>query len=157
LTKDARYQIINDYAFPRIAGQPENWPEDVECTLPLVATVDHLCSKLEERIPTPVTAETLSASPGTFVPVLKFILKELEIPHEAARNRKNSDTKELPRLFSIFPNPSFAWRFVTLNAETVASMIPSIEAPKSPKDYNKVFLTPLILVFFVCEGKQSNM
>jgi hypothetical protein len=139
LPKEARYKIINEYAFPRIAGMPEKWPENVECTLPVVATVDHLCSELKERILKPVTAETLSASPGTFVPVLKLILKELEIPHEAARNGKQSDTGELPRLFSIFPNPSFAWRFVSLNAEMVASMIPSILSPKSPKDYNKVF------------------
>ena len=42
-----------------------------------------------------------------------------------------------------------------LNAEMVASMIPSILSPKSPKDYNKVFLTPLSLAFFVYEGKQK--
>jgi hypothetical protein len=139
LRKEDRFKIINEYAFPRIAGMPEKWPENVECTLTIVATVDHLCSELRDRIPKPVTAETLSASPGTFVPVLKFILRELEIPHEAARNSKISDTEELPRLFSIFPNPSFGWRFVTLNAGMVASMIPSIRTPKSPKDYNELF------------------
>ncbi|KAJ2961560.1 hypothetical protein NQZ79_g3137 [Umbelopsis isabellina] len=79
---------IFPYSFPRIAGMPENWPEDVDCTVPVVATVDHLCSELKEQISTPVTAETLSASPGTFVPVLKFILREPEKPYEVARTNK---------------------------------------------------------------------
>ena len=111
---------------------PEKWPENGECTLTIVAMVDHLRSELRDRIPKPVTAETLSASPGTFVPVLKFILKEMETPHEAARNSKQSDTEELPRLFSIIPNPSFGWRFVTINAEMVASMAPFYSSPKIP-------------------------
>jgi hypothetical protein len=126
------------------------------CTPPIVATVDHLCSELKERIPKPVTAETLSASPGTFVLVLKLILKELKKPHEAARNSRQSVTEKLPRLFSIFPNPSFGWRFVTINAEMVASMIPSIFEPQNPlRIITRSFLWPSILVFFVYEGKEK--
>jgi hypothetical protein len=73
------------------------------CTLPIVEPLDLLCFELKERISKPVTAVTLSASSGTFVSVLKFILKELKIPHEAARNSKQSDTQEVPVYLPFSP------------------------------------------------------
>jgi hypothetical protein len=88
LPKRTQYNIIIEHAFFCIAGMTEPWPENVESTPPAVAAVDNLCSELKERILEPVTMKALSTSPGTFIPILKFMLKELEIPHEAAIDGK---------------------------------------------------------------------
>ncbi|KAH8556684.1 hypothetical protein BGW37DRAFT_473671 [Umbelopsis sp. PMI_123] len=117
------WRLIEKYALPRIAtgdgDWPEDWPEDV--SLIMVATVDYLCSQLESLIPRPLNQETLSASPGEYIPALKFMLRDLEF------------------LFSIGPLPFMGWRFISLTAGLLASILPSIRAPQSPSDYINVF------------------
>jgi len=102
------WRLIEKYALPRIAtgdgDWPEDWPEDV--SLIMVATVDYLCSQLESLIPRPLNQETLSASPGEYIPALKFMLRDLEFVHQQAENDENFDPKDLPKLFSIGPLPS---------------------------------------------------
>ncbi|KAH8552389.1 hypothetical protein BGW37DRAFT_466275 [Umbelopsis sp. PMI_123] len=135
------WRLIEKYALPRIAtgdgDWPEDWPEDV--SLIMVATVDYLCSQLESLIPRPRNQETLSASPGEYIPALKFMLRDLEFVHQQAENDENFDPKDLPKLFSIGPLPSMGWRFISLTAGLLASILPSIRAPQSPSDYINVF------------------
>ncbi|KAH8555928.1 hypothetical protein BGW37DRAFT_479107, partial [Umbelopsis sp. PMI_123] len=135
------WRLIEKYALPRIAtgdgDWPEDWPEDV--SLIMVATVDYLCSQLESLIPRPLNQETLSASPGEYIPALKFMLRDLEFIHQQAENDENFDPKDLPKLFSIGPLPSMGWRFISLTAGQLASILPSIRAPQSPSDYINVF------------------
>ena len=45
----------------------------------------------------------------------------------------------LPKLFSIVPNPSMQWRFVSLNAEILASFFTTVDKPRRPEDYASVF------------------
>ncbi|KAH8547815.1 hypothetical protein BGW37DRAFT_509658 [Umbelopsis sp. PMI_123] len=135
------WRLIEKYALPRIAtgdgDWPEDWPEDV--SLIMVATVDYLCSQLESLIPRPLNQETLSASPGEYIPALKLMLRDLEFVHQQAENDENFDPKDLPKLFSIGPLPSMGWRFISLTAGLLASILPSIRAPQSPSDYINVF------------------
>ncbi|KAH8552316.1 hypothetical protein BGW37DRAFT_491457 [Umbelopsis sp. PMI_123] len=135
------WRLIEKYALPRIAtgdgDWPEDWPEDV--SLIMVATVDYLCSQLESLIPRPLNQETLSASPGEYIPALKFMLRDLESVHQQAENEENFDPKDLPKLFSIGPLPSMGWRFISLNAGLLASILPSIRTPQSPSEYINVF------------------
>ncbi|KAH8556405.1 hypothetical protein BGW37DRAFT_472404, partial [Umbelopsis sp. PMI_123] len=135
------WRLTENYALPRIATDdgdwPEDWPEDV--SLIMVATVDYLCSQLESLIPRPLNQETLSASPGEYIPALKFMLRDLEFVHQQAENDENFDPKDLPKLFSIGPLPSMGWRFISLSASLLASILPSIRAPQSPSDYINVF------------------
>lgn len=135
------WRLIEKYALPRIAtgdgDWPEDWPEDV--SLIMVATVDYLCSQLESLIPRPLNQETLSASPGEYIPALKFMLRDLEFVHQQAENDENFDPKDLPKLFSIGPLPSMGWRFISLTAGLLTSILPSIRAPQSPSDYINVF------------------
>ncbi|KAH8548159.1 hypothetical protein BGW37DRAFT_507656 [Umbelopsis sp. PMI_123] len=116
---------------------PEDWPEDV--SLIVVATVDYLCSQLESLIPRSLNQETLSASPGEYIPALKFMLRDLESGHQQTENDENFDPKDLPKLFSIAPLPSMGWRFISLTAGVLASILPSIRAPQRPSDYINVF------------------
>ncbi|KAH8557080.1 hypothetical protein BGW37DRAFT_475461 [Umbelopsis sp. PMI_123] len=135
------WRLIEKYALPRIAtgdgDRPEDWPEDI--SLIMVATVDYLCSQLESLIPRPLNQETLSASPGEYIPALKFMLRDLEFVHQQAENDENFDPKDLPKLFSIGPLPSMGWRFIALTVGLLASILPSIRAPQSPSDYINVF------------------
>ncbi|KAH8552488.1 hypothetical protein BGW37DRAFT_489173 [Umbelopsis sp. PMI_123] len=135
------WRLIEKYDLPRIAtgdgDWPEDWPEDA--SLIMVATVDYLCSQLESLIPRPLNQETLSASPGEYIPALKFMLRDLEFVHQQAENDENFDPKDLPKLFSIGPLPSMGWRFISLTAGLLASILPSIRAPQSPSDYINVF------------------
>jgi hypothetical protein len=133
------WKLIEKYALPRIATGAGDWPEEVPVSLILIATVDDLCSQLESLVPRPLNQETLSASPGSYIPALKFMLRELELFHQQAQNDKTSDSSVLPRLYSIGPLPSMKWRFVSLNAYTLASILPSIPTPNDPSDYLEVY------------------
>jgi hypothetical protein len=68
----------------------ESWPENVESTQLVVEAVDNLCSELKEQILELVTMKAVSASPGTFIPVLKYMLKEL-----VCRNNKIAFAKKV--------------------------------------------------------------
>jgi hypothetical protein len=94
---------------------------------------------LETYIPRPLDSKALAASPGAYIPALKYMLKQMEEPHKAARNGKRSDTQVLPRLFSLFPNPSLGWRFIPLNAEMLVSFFPAIEKATGPSKYHEIF------------------
>ena len=107
--------------------------------MPIIATVDNICAGLESHVRKPVDSKALSTSPGAFIPALKFMLKEIEKPYETIRNGKQSDTEVLPRLFSLFPNPSLGWRFISLNALTLISFFPAMEKVRHPLQYHEVF------------------
>ena len=136
--KDVR-AIVDEYTFPRIEGSAGDWPQQCPCDLALLVIVDNYCSELEECIPKPITPTSLSSSPGSYIPGLKFMLREYENVHSAANATKNVNVGVIPKLYSIFPNPSLAWRFVSLNAGTLASFFNNIQTPNRPSDYSQMF------------------
>jgi hypothetical protein len=89
---------------------------------------------------TPVTMELLSASPGKYVPCLKYMSKELEwYQNQQSGDEKQSDSETLLKLFPVFPNPSMKWRFVSLNAPILAIFFATIARPATPAHYPSVF------------------
>lgn len=111
----------------------------MEPSLPLVASVDGICENLERYIPKLVTLETLASSPGRYIPALKYILKSYEEDHEAASaNKMAAASGTIPRLFSLAPKPSMYWRFVSINAELLSSLL-GLRAPANPGEYQRVF------------------
>lgn len=131
---------MNDYAFPLIADMEYKWPESIPRDLVLVATVDAMCVRVRSFIPTSLPLqESLASSPGDFIPCLKFMLREMECHYQPTNNDKGSDSEFLPKLFSIVPSPSINWRFVSLNAEILASFFASVNPPRRPDDYPAVF------------------
>jgi hypothetical protein len=128
---------IAEYGLARVAGGVPIWPQGIEPTLPLFTVVDGLCNELENVCPKPATPEQLSASPGEFVPTLKTILEMYDTIY--LEDQAKGSSTQLPRLFSLCPLPSFRWRFITLNAELLASFFPSIQNPNCPAEYALTF------------------
>lgn len=137
------HAIVDEYAYPRSAGLEHQWPERIPHDLVLLLTIYSICDQIRARIPTdmtPVTMELLSASPEKYVSCLKFMLKDLERYHnQQSSDEKQSDSETLPKLFPIFPSPSMQWRFVSLNAEILASFFTTMARPERPADYPSVF------------------
>jgi hypothetical protein len=81
--------------------------------------VDHISNELKARINEPISLESLSKQPWSFIPSLAFIL---EIYEKANKDYDPSDKKQRapPRLFSLFPIPSFYWRHCKINARELA-------------------------------------
>jgi hypothetical protein len=139
MSKAHIHKIFEEYAHPRIIGDTPTWPTAVEVALPLVATVDDVCTTIQSICPSLPTPQNLAASPGSYVPALKYILKELETEHATALEQKRISSMELPRLFSISPSPSMKWRHISINAELLANLIPTIATPAFPAEYSQVF------------------
>jgi hypothetical protein len=121
-----------------------------------LATADQICTNLENLCPKPVTPESLSRSPGVYIPVLKKILADYESDHEvASRNQqasrtKGSDEMVLPKLFSVGPLPNMKWRHIDISAELLSSMIPTETLPNKPMDYAALFYRILNFEVFRC-------
>ncbi|KAF7720418.1 hypothetical protein EC973_009154, partial [Apophysomyces ossiformis] len=86
--------------------------------------VEIVCGEFATLMPEWQTnAEKLSASPGSYIPVLAYILTEYNQEHEEAKQKQNAQEeqnapknqeaekakdsfKDLPRLLSLSPSPS---------------------------------------------------
>ncbi|PHZ07447.1 uncharacterized protein RHIMIDRAFT_242655 [Rhizopus microsporus ATCC 52813] len=84
----------------------------------VMPTVDSLCEgHSRTKMPRPVTFKSLSAPPGSYIPMLKEILKRLTAENQEYQETQSQDQQGKPnyiaRLFSLSPIPSFKWRFVT--------------------------------------------
>jgi hypothetical protein len=131
--------ISEDYALERVIGGVPIWPINIESNLAVFTIVDGLCNELEVVCPKPATPESLSASPGTFIPALKHILRQYDRIYWEHANAKQSSTRVLPRLFSIAPLPSFHWRSISMNANLLANLFTTVEKPECPAEYGAVF------------------
>jgi hypothetical protein len=76
---------------------------------------------------------------GNHMPPLKFILQEYEEEQIAAKAQKADSTQTLARLFSYTPLSSLPWRFISINAELLASLVPSAPKPNHPSEYARTF------------------
>jgi hypothetical protein len=130
---------ISEYALARVTGGVPVCPLVIEPNLALWTIADGLCNELEVVCPKPATPQSLTASPGRFIPCLKYILGEYDKIYFQHANSKESSAQVLPRLFAITPAPSFRWRFISINAELLASFFPTISNPDCPAEYTSVF------------------
>lgn len=53
---------------------------------------------------------------------------------------KGGKTRTLPKLFSLTPNPSLQWRFIDIDAETLATIL-SLRYPKTHDERTAIFKT----------------
>ncbi|KAI9485220.1 MAG: hypothetical protein EXX96DRAFT_472252, partial [Benjaminiella poitrasii] len=60
------------------------------------------------------TTENITASPTSFIPVLKMILAFIE-----AECKTCTDQTKIQRLFSLVPLPSYRWRHITINDKSI--------------------------------------
>lgn len=110
------------------------WPTDLsEDYNNHKVAIDVICDELLLiRIPKPVTPVNLSKSPGSYLPMLAHILKVNERQHQQQQDQQQQDQQQqdqqqqaqqqLPRLFSLCPQPSFKWRFITVNPNCLAAL-----------------------------------
>jgi hypothetical protein len=96
-------------------GTPQ-WPTGLSSVKGGVKTfVDRISNELKAYINEPISLKSLSKQPWSFISSLAFIL---EIYEKAHKDYDPSDKKQRapPRLFSLFPIPSFHWRHCKINA-----------------------------------------
>jgi hypothetical protein len=131
-----RRQIVDEYIWPTLVDKESSWPKEVD-----LVSMSHFNAiwSLKQHIisitPKLCTVKELTKDPGSIIPVLGKILTEYEAfgiqslekvaikvllgqtPSEKELNVK------LPKLFSLFPNPSLRWRFVHLNAKGLMALL----------------------------------
>ncbi|KAG0162048.1 hypothetical protein DFQ30_004197, partial [Apophysomyces sp. BC1015] len=121
LTKSSASQIAYSYLYEDVAGGEPNWPTSVDNTsLGLLLAVVEIRDFLIPLMPDRCTLDALSERPGMCIPVLYAILKEYEKEHQQCRDK---DSKTLPRLFSLAPQPSLHFRFVTVNTKSLKALL----------------------------------
>ena len=131
---------ISEYALARVTGGVPVWPLVIEPNLALWTIADGLCNELEVVCPKPATPQSLTASPGRFIPCLKYILGEYDKIYFQHANSKESSAQVLPRLFARTPAPSFRWRFISINAELLTSFFPTLIVRPSIRQFSIAFL-----------------
>lgn len=111
----------------------------------VVDGVNDIIEELQAVITRPCDPASLSADPGAFFPILRYILQKYTSAHQEAEAAlalmalsrdgeeededkgneagRNKDLEKLPRLFSLVPLPKFHWRFVTVNAKSLSSLL----------------------------------
>jgi hypothetical protein len=102
-------------------------------TLKNLTSVDSLCSQLQKVLSLTPTIINLACSPEKFIPALHYMIEQLE-----EEKSKCEDQTKVPRLFSMFPNPSFKWRHITLNGKALATLT-NQRSPVSYADNIKIF------------------
>jgi hypothetical protein len=90
-------------------------------------------------MPKPVTLVSLSASPGAYVPMLSHIMGKYERQYQEQQS-SSQELEQLPRLFSLSPLPSFKWRFITINPNSLSSFA-GIKMPTTYEDKLDMFNT----------------
>lgn len=115
-------KIANEYLYELLAGgEPEMLQYLQSSSLDLFMAIITIRDSLLPLMPRPCTTQEMAARPGRSLPVLRAILEEYRLQHSAAAAPKSTET--LPRLFSLGPSPSCHWRFVEVDAETLAVLL----------------------------------
>lgn len=114
-------KIVHEYCYQKICGGSASWPEDLpQAYNDKRPQIDDFCLTLSNmNIPRPVTLQTLSASPGAYIPMLATILQKNE--EENTRITSNRLNEVPPRLFSLTPVPSMKWRFIDINPNVLSA------------------------------------
>lgn len=121
------------------------------------ALINPLIVEIKNRLPSFSLSKAIqNKNPFGVLPVLRHILSKYEaliaensvmITHgpqsetsedasknnekeEGKKTRKNEQRFVPPRLFSIFPNPGFQWRFIKIDSQNVAGIFPDASLKK---------------------------
>ncbi|CEG76709.1 hypothetical protein RMATCC62417_11569 [Rhizopus microsporus] len=122
-------QKLAEYGYQYICDGQATWPEDVtDITIDERTVINSLCKDLLRiEMPKPVTVKSLAASPGSYIPMLREILKRYMAKNQKQQENQEYGQQEKPsymtRLFSLFPVPSLKWRSVSINPNTLSSFV----------------------------------
>lgn len=111
------------YCYQRICGGTPEWPDNLsEIYNGKKSEIDNVYKDLEAiNVPRPVTLQSLSRNPGSYIPMLAAILKKNEQKYQQMPSAEPQQDKNSPRLFSLAPVPSLKWRFITINPNVLAA------------------------------------
>ncbi|KAL1934680.1 hypothetical protein VTP01DRAFT_6862 [Rhizomucor pusillus] len=112
----------NEYIYEDLAGGNPTIPEELQedCDLDIILAIRTIQISPKDYIPEPCTTTEMAANPGRFIPALRFILSQYTLEHEQGNEKT---CKTLPKLFALTPQPSLHWRFVDIDAATLATLL----------------------------------
>lgn len=123
MSKEELKKISNDYIHEWIAGgEPADLDGSADAPLELILAIQELKDFLQPLAPRPWSTQSMSATPGAFVPVLRAILEEYEREHAAAENTMKP-TPTLPKLFALTPVPTLKQRFIAVNGKALRVLL----------------------------------
>ncbi|KAL1931374.1 hypothetical protein VTP01DRAFT_9516 [Rhizomucor pusillus] len=125
------------------------------CSIEIGNAIQEIWMELMPYMPRPCTTKEMAAKPGNFIPALHYILQQYHDEHQQTPHiQEKSNTRALPSLFSLVPLPSRNWRFIDINAETLAGLL-KMPVPRTYNQRLTVFQTVFNLDkyrFFKDEG-----
>ncbi|CEG79169.1 hypothetical protein RMATCC62417_13666 [Rhizopus microsporus] len=123
----ASVKQLAEYGYQYICDGQATWLEDVtDITIDERTAMNSLCKDLSRiEMPKLITVKSLAASPGSYIPMLREILKRCMAENQKQQENQEHDQQEKPSymtwLFSLLPVPSLKWRFVSINSNTLSS------------------------------------
>ncbi|KAI8384662.1 uncharacterized protein BYT42DRAFT_643441 [Radiomyces spectabilis] len=118
--------IVEKYCYRTVCGGDPVWPDRATISEEERAAIDNICQQTNAvEMPKPVTPVSLSSNPGAYIPMLKMILSQYELKH-SQHNQQEAGQDEhaaLLRLFSLFPLPTFKWRYIAINPNVLAAFL----------------------------------
>ena len=132
-------KIANEYLYEILAGGNPVMPEYLlDATNDINHAMTVVWNELIPYMPRPCTIAEMAARPGNFIPALDYILKEFHLEHANAQQQSKSNTRTLPRLFSLAPLPGRNWRFVDIDGATVAGIL-NMQLPRTHQERLDIF------------------
>jgi hypothetical protein len=155
-------KIVEEYCYPKACGFTYNWPEKMDAISDeQKERIDVVCDDLlEVKIPRPVTVSSLASSPGSYVPMLRYLMTDYESEYDQELLRQQESTlgkaiegnvegavakeaknaSDLPRLFALTPEPSSKFRFITINSTGLKAFTTSFKkVPSTFTDNQNMF------------------
>lgn len=132
----------NDDLYEILAGGNPVMPRYLlPCSIEIGNAIQEIWMELMPYMPRPCTTEEMAAKPANFIPALHYILQQYHDEHQQTPHiQEKSNTRALPRLFSLVPLPSRNWRFIDINAETLAGLL-KMPVPRTYNQRLTVFQT----------------
>ncbi|ORE01191.1 hypothetical protein BCV72DRAFT_82419 [Rhizopus microsporus var. microsporus] len=124
-------KLVYNYIFHEVLTNiaRSDMPEDflAQDTLNLVPSlqvhIDRIIQPIKNRLQQPpLNKEIITANPFTVLNVMAFILDLYEQKNVQAQRQQPEQQRQRrpqPRLFSLFPNSSYKWRFIKLDGENL--------------------------------------
>ncbi|KAI9483863.1 MAG: hypothetical protein EXX96DRAFT_477245, partial [Benjaminiella poitrasii] len=139
-------KVINDiaekYCYQLICQGTPEWPNTTNDLniQDIRQRITNFCLPLKDLLNIRATLVTLSQSPDKTIPLLLFLLAELEQDH---RNSTPYDVRRLPlpRLSSVLPSPTYHWRLITISANALNAFLPGQSLPRGYVDQLQLFYT----------------
>ncbi|KAL1927793.1 hypothetical protein VTP01DRAFT_3614 [Rhizomucor pusillus] len=156
MQKNIASKIANDYLYEILAGGNPVMPRYLlPCSIEIDNAIQEIWMELMPYMPRPCTTEEMAANMAISYPRYITFYSSIMTSINRRRISKRNQIRALyPRLFSLVPLPSRNWKFIDINAETLAGL-PKMPVPRTYNQRLTVFQTVLNLDkyrFFKDEG-----